>query len=59
MTDEELKTAFKIIMTVLISIIVVTGANAMLHNWYDYQVEILFLENAKEVANNIIDIFKK
>ena len=59
MTDAELKITFKIIVVVFMSIIIFTGVNALLHNWYDYQVEILFLENATEVANNIIDIFKK
>ena len=57
--DKTLKIAFKIVIAVIISIIVVSGANAMLHNWYDYKVSILLIENAKEVANNIIDIFKK
>ena len=57
--DKTLKIAFKIVIAVIISIIVVSGANAMLHNWYDYKVSILLIENATEVANNIIDIFKK
>ena len=57
--EKALKIGFKISIAVIVSIIVVTGANAMLHNWYDYKVSILLIENAKEVANNIIDIFKR
>ena len=58
MTEKEVRFLITIIVVAIIFLALIIAIDSVLANWYNYQVKILFLENAKEVANNLIDIFK-